>query len=92
MPFYKLGLLESLQRVVAAVHYTGPTPIQQQTIPLALEAKAALKPGGVLAVWSTRSDNAFTKRLRASGLDIEEVPLRACGSRGRWHNIWLAKK
>ncbi len=37
MPFSKLGLLESLQRVVAAVHYIEPTPIQQQTIPLALE-------------------------------------------------------
>ncbi len=37
MPFSKLGLLESLQRVVADVHYTEPTPIQQQTIPLALE-------------------------------------------------------
>ena len=37
MPFSKLGLSEALQRVVAAVHYTVPTPIQQQTIPLALE-------------------------------------------------------
>jgi len=37
MPFSKLGLTESLQRVVAAAHYTEPTPIQQQTIPLALE-------------------------------------------------------
>ncbi len=37
MPFSNLGLLESLQRVVAAVHYTEPTPIQKQTIPLALE-------------------------------------------------------
>ena len=37
MPFSKLGLSEALQRVVAAVHYTEPTPIQKQTIPLALE-------------------------------------------------------
>ncbi len=37
MPFSKLGLTEALQCVVAAVHYTEPTPIQQQTIPLALE-------------------------------------------------------
>ena len=55
-------------------------------------AKAALRPDGVLAVWSARPDKAFTKRLRASGLDIEEVPSRARGSRGRWHHIWLAKK
>ncbi len=37
MPFSKLGLNEALQRVVAAVRYTEPTPIQKQTIPLALE-------------------------------------------------------
>ncbi len=37
MPFSNLGLLDTLQHVVAAVHYTEPTPIQKQTIPLALE-------------------------------------------------------
>jgi spermidine synthase len=56
------------------------------------EAKAALRPGGVLAVWSAHPDKAFTKRLRAAGFDIEEVPVRARGSRGRWHHVWLAKK
>jgi len=55
-------------------------------------AKAALRPGGVLAVWSAQPDKAFTKRLRASGFDIEEVPARARGARGRWHHIWLAQK
>ncbi len=54
------------------------------------EAKAALRPGGVLAVWSAQPDKVFTKRLRATGFKIEEVPVRARGSRGRWHNIWLA--
>jgi spermidine synthase len=56
------------------------------------EAKAALKPGGVLAVWSAQPDKAFTKRLRAAGFDIEEVPVRSRGTRGRWHHIWLAQK
>ena len=61
--------------------------------PKGLEAaKAALRPGGVLAVWSAHPDKAFTKRLRVSGFEIEEVPARARGSRGRWHHIWLAKK
>jgi len=55
-------------------------------------AKAALKPGGVLAVWSSHPDKAFSKRLRAAGFDIEEVPARARGTRGRWHHIWLAEK
>ena len=37
MSFSKLGLTESMQRVVDAVHYKTPTPIQEQTIPLILE-------------------------------------------------------
>ncbi|MDD3275926.1 MAG: DEAD/DEAH box helicase [Kiritimatiellales bacterium] len=37
MPFSKLGLLESMQRVVDAAGYREPTPIQKQTIPLILE-------------------------------------------------------
>jgi spermidine synthase len=55
-------------------------------------AKAALKPGGVLAVWSAQPDKAFSKRLRAAGFNIEEVSSRARGTRGRWHHIWLAEK
>lgn len=56
------------------------------------DAKTALKPGGVLAVWSSHPDKAFSKRLRAAGFNIEEVPARARGTRGRWHHIWLAEK
>jgi superfamily II DNA/RNA helicase len=37
MSFSKLGLSEYMQRVVDAVHYKTPTPIQEQTIPLILE-------------------------------------------------------
>lgn len=55
-------------------------------------SKAALKPGGVLAIWSAHPDKKFTKRLRAAGFQIDEVPVRARGARGRWHTIWLAKK
>jgi spermidine synthase len=54
-------------------------------------AKTALKPGGILAVWSAQPDKHFTKRLRAAGFGIEEVPVRARGTRGRWHTIWLAE-
>ncbi len=56
------------------------------------DSKVALKPGGVLAVWSARPDKAFTKRLRSVGFNIEEVPARSRGTRGRWHHIWLATK
>ena len=55
-------------------------------------AKTALKPGGVLAVWSAQPDKAFSKRLRTAGFHIEEVASRARGTRGRWHHIWLAEK
>lgn len=37
MPFLNLGLLEPIQRVLEAVNYSEPTPIQEQTIPLILE-------------------------------------------------------
>jgi len=56
-------------------------------------AKAALKPGGSLAVWSAHPDEAFTKRLRQAGFEVEEVRARANGKRGgARHLIWLAKR
>lgn len=56
-------------------------------------AFAALKPGGVLAVWSARPDQVFSRRLRAVGFEVTEVSLRACGSRsGERHTIWRARK
>ncbi len=53
-------------------------------------AKVALKPGGILAVWSAEPDTSFTKRLRGSGFKVEEVTARARGTKGRRHTIWLA--
>ena len=51
----------------------------------------ALRPGGILAVWSSGTDARFTKRLRQSGFKVEEVPVRANGKRGgARHVIWLA--
>ena len=55
-------------------------------------AKAALKPGGILAVWSAEPDRSFSKRLRGSGFKMEEVSVRARGTKGRRHTIWLAEK
>ena len=56
-------------------------------------AKAALRPGGVLAVWSAGSDNAFTRRVRDAGFRVDEVavPARANG-KGPRHVIWFAHK
>jgi spermidine synthase len=54
-------------------------------------AKRALKPGGVLAVWSGGRDDSFTRRLGSAGYVAEEIPVRATGGkRGARHVIWLA--
>ena len=54
-------------------------------------AKQALRPGGVLAVWSAVRDPAFTQRLQQAGFAVEEVPVRASAAgRGARHLIWLA--
>ncbi len=53
-------------------------------------ARAALTPGGVLAVWSQGPDRAFAKRLEKAGFKVEEKPVRARGARGgARHVIWL---
>jgi spermidine synthase len=56
-------------------------------------AHRALRPGGVLAVWSSGPDRAFTARLRQAGFTAEEVAVRANGKRGgARHVIWLASR
>lgn len=55
-------------------------------------AHAALRPMGVLAVWSAHPDRKFTERLRSCGFSVEEVPVRAHGNRGARHLIWLATR
>ena len=53
----------------------------------------ALTPGGVLAVWSSALDRAFTQRPRKVGFSIDEVGARAHGTRrGVRHTIWIAIK
>ncbi|MBS7705528.1 spermidine synthase [Chelatococcus asaccharovorans] len=56
-------------------------------------ARAALRPGGVFAVWSAAPDAAFAKRLKGVGFSVEEVRVRANrGRSGTRHVIWLAVK
>lgn len=55
-------------------------------------ARAALKPGGVLAVWSCAPDESFARRLRKAGFAVEERPTRAGRARGARHMIWLAAR
>ncbi|EBX4816955.1 hypothetical protein DRY87_25360 [Salmonella enterica subsp. enterica serovar Newport] len=55
-------------------------------------ARAALKVGGVLAVWSAHPDERFSRRLGQAGFAVEQVNTRARGKRGAKHVIWLAVK
>lgn len=52
--------------------------------------RRALKPGGVLGVWSQGPDGRFSRRLRDSGFVVEEMKSRAGRGRGARHVIWLA--
>jgi spermidine synthase len=56
-------------------------------------AKRALRPGGVLAVWSAAPDAGFTRRLRYAGFDVEEAKISArANGKGPRHVIWFARK
>jgi spermidine synthase len=56
-------------------------------------AHAALRPAGVLAVWSSGPNSAFAKRLHGAGFDVNEVNIRATGrGGGARHIIWIATK
>ncbi len=56
-----------------------------------MAARQALKPGGVLAVWSSAVNPAFTQRLRRAGYAVREESVRSSGGRkGAHHMVWLA--
>jgi spermidine synthase len=56
-------------------------------------ARAALRPRGVLAVWSCGPDRYFSAALRKAGFRVEEVTARANGKGGgARHVIWLATR
>ena len=56
-------------------------------------AREALRPGGLLAIWSAAPDPAFAKRLGKAGFAVEEVTVRAhAGRKGAKHMIWLATR
>jgi spermidine synthase len=55
--------------------------------------RRALRPGGILAVWSSGPNPAFSKRLGAADFEVNEVGLRATTKRGGAHHvIWFATK
>jgi spermidine synthase len=56
-------------------------------------ALAALRPGGILAVWSAYPDDAFCARLEEIGFLVEEITIPIEKDRSDYdHVIWLAVK
>ncbi len=52
--------------------------------------RAALRPHGVLAVWSASRDARFSKRLRDAGFDAREHVVRPHRSgKGPRHHVWI---
>jgi spermidine synthase len=55
-------------------------------------ARAALRPGGILAIWSAAPDARFTRQLKEAGFAVDEVPVRArSNGKGGRHIIWFAR-
>jgi spermidine synthase len=58
-----------------------------------LKMYAALRPQGILTVWSAAPDSSFSHRLRRAGFEAQEktVSARGCG-KGGLHTIWVARR
>lgn len=56
-------------------------------------AEAALRPGGVLSVWSATPHAGFSRKLKRSRLAFEECQVKADrGRRGARHTLWFGRK
>ena len=57
---------------------------------------AALRPGGIMAMWSAGPQPAFVRLLRRAGFEVDEVKVRARGGSNRkggaHHVVWIATR
>ena len=57
------------------------------------KAREALKPGGILAIWSAAPDHKFTRRVKEADFDVDVQEVRARpNNKGPRHTIWFAAK
>lgn len=57
------------------------------------KVRDALRPGGLLAVWSAAPDYAFRRRLMDVRLQVEEITVRSRpNNKGAHHTIWFGRK
>ena len=54
-------------------------------------ARRALRPDGVLALWSSFESSRFTARLRSAGFDVVVKRVRARSREDQRHVLWLAR-
>lgn len=57
-----------------------------------IAAYEALRPGGVLAVWSATSSRNFMERLRKVGFKVKQSRVPEQDNKGDLHAIWLAER
>jgi len=57
-----------------------------------IAAYEALRPQGVLAVWSAGPAQDFLQRLKKVGFKVDEKRVRAHGKKGARHIIWFARR
>lgn len=55
-------------------------------------ARFALRPEGILAVWSGSPDRRFKARLKRIGFTVDEQRVHSHGQSGRRHVLWLATR
>ncbi len=53
---------------------------------------SALRPEGLLAVWSAGPDRSFTERLKKVGFKVRQNRVREHNNKGDLHTIWLAER
>ena len=51
-----------------------------------------LRPAGIVAIWSVRSDHLFTGRLEKTGFNVQAHTVRARPGKGSRHTIFVAQR